>query len=97
MPPQRKLWEIRESKEFAKRRDALGDVKRIDEALRGFYWILARDPNSFPRISEAAQVRIAEIGPLLSDEGELQTCMILFRIEDEDGVELLWIQAYNIE
>jgi hypothetical protein len=97
MPQQRKLWEIRESKDFAKRRDALGNVKRIDEALRGFYWIIARDPNSFPAISEESRVRIAEIGPLLSDEGELISCMILYRIEDEDGLELLWIQAYNVE
>lgn len=85
--------EIKESKDFEKQKAALGDVRRLDEALSGFIWLVSRGPEEFPTIAPNSRVRIAEAGPLFSDEGTLQNYMILFRIESEDAVELLWIEV----
>lgn len=88
--------EVRESKDFEKQKARLGDIRRIDEALDGFIWLVSREPEEFPAISSDSRVRIAEVGPLLSSEDELQNYMILFRIEPDDGVELLWIEAITL-
>lgn len=88
--------EIRESQEFARCKAALGDIRRLDQALDGFIWEASRGPEEFPTIAPNSRVRIAEIGPLLSSEGQLQNYMILFRIEPDEGIELLWIELIEL-
>ena len=88
--------EVRESQDFTKCKKSLGDVRRLDEALGGFIWLASRGPEEFPLISSSSSLPIAEVGPMLSDKGELQNYMILFRIETDGGVELLWIEAIKL-
>jgi len=84
--------EVRESKDFEKCKGNLGDVRRLDEALEGFIWLVSRGPEEFPAINAKSRVQIAEVGPLLSSKGVLHNYMILFRVEGDGGIELLWIE-----
>ena len=69
-----------------------GSIRRLDEALEGFIWLVSRDTTAFPTIYPNSRVRIAEVGPLIGEDDELTNYMILFREEGENCVELLWIE-----
>ncbi len=88
--------EVRESSPFGRQKAKLGDIRRLDEALDGFVWMVCRGPEEFPSIHPDSRVRVAEVGPLKTTDGQLQNYMILFRIETDGGVELLWIESIKI-
>ena len=89
------LRAVCESSNFGKQKARLGDIRRLDDALDGFIWLASRGAEEFPLIAPDSIVRIAEVGPFTDDDGQLRVCMILFRIENDDAVELLWIEGHN--
>lgn len=84
------LRELIESTVFTAGLKALGDPKRIDDALRGVYWGLATRPDVYDIVKGFKEIRMLKLDPL----GGLPALRIWFRI-DKNGrqVHLEFIEA----
>jgi hypothetical protein len=81
---------LRESKNYSEQLAKIGDVCRLDDALSGVYWGIARSPSSFPSI--LGDIRIAKIRTLDSPDGPVDI-RIWFVEVSENEIELLAIHA----
>jgi hypothetical protein len=83
---------LRESAEFSAQCASLGGAYRIDQALEAIYWILERQPESYPVIPGLEKTRLVTTHRFVDSQGVLPKLRVYFRIESEDEVLLLWIE-----
>jgi hypothetical protein len=70
----------------------LGDLRRLDDALRGVAWALATKPAVYPEVANG--VRVLKTAPL----GGLPPFVVRFRIDDDrEEVELLHVEAMDFD
>lgn len=77
---------VREAKEFTEQLQSIGDIERLDDALRGVYWAVATNPEEFAGV--VGSVRLVKTIRI----GGVPALCIRFRVVDEDLVELLHVE-----
>lgn len=85
-------YALRESAEFSAQCEALGGAYRLDQALEGVYWVLARYPEAYSVVPGLKRTRIVTTHRFEDAQGVLPRLRVYFRIESEDEVCLLWIE-----
>jgi hypothetical protein len=79
-----------ESETYTEQLSKIGNVERLDEALSGIYWGIAKQPSDFPIIGGA--VRLAKIRTLETPNGAVDIRIWFTEISRKE-VELLAIHA----
>jgi hypothetical protein len=93
-----KLRTIVESLDYADQLRALGTITRIDEALRGVKWALARGAEAYPPLQRSGTLRMIKAEGMHKATNEPPYALVLyFIIRSEDEVELLWIEKQEVE
>jgi hypothetical protein len=82
-----KLWEIREEEAYRESKNKLRhSTKRLDEVLFGVMWVLARRPDSFPKIP-GLQLYVAK-----TDRFSTNPALYIWYTFDSKTVSLLLIE-----
>ncbi len=89
-------YSIRETDRYTSRCAALGDVRRIDEAVDGVVWKLGNNPEVFDLVAQSPPTYIAKIDPYSWQGGSIPRLAIWFQI-DGSVVWLLTIKRYPDE
>lgn len=91
-------WPIKrqvfETKAFTKQLEAIGEIKRLDEALAAIQLILTHNAEVFPVLKGYTKTRLAKTEAV----DEVPALNIWFQIEDEtDSVLLLYVEPLPVE
>ncbi len=81
-------WRVVESEEFTAQLQALGDIKRLDDRLRGLTVALWVEADNCPFVITGNRLRVATLPSFRSDEPPLT---IWFEIIDDMAL-LRWIE-----
>lgn len=85
----RTVWE---SAEFTKQCEVLGGAYRLDDALRGFNWILSTQPELYPVLPGLKTTRLVTTDSFIGLAGTSPRLRVYFRILNDNDVEMLWIE-----
>ena len=90
-------YEVYDSETFAgQRKLLLKTVPRLDEALKGLEWALARKPFIFDKIEQVNGLRLARLEALpIPNSNETNAARVYFRLLEGNRVELQWIEVFS--
>jgi hypothetical protein len=87
------LFTLRESDLYAWQLFKLGPTERMDDALSGLVWAIARLADDFPIVPGTERLRVAESTRFLHQDGTPLRVRIWFVVVWESEVELLSVEA----
>jgi hypothetical protein len=75
----------------------IGDIPRLDDALNGLTWTIARDPSVFDQISGINGIfRVAQSTPI-KENGNFFRFTIIFKEVSDELIELLYLEKVPCE
>ena len=88
-----RLRDVIEESTFAEQASKItADIRRFDDAMEGIQWALAREPDIFPVVHEASNLRIAKTVAW----GDLPSLRVFFTFDDNQ-TRLFWVEAIPLE
>lgn len=85
-------YALRESAEFSEQCEALGGAYRLDQALKGAYWILERHPEAYSVLPGLERTRLVTTHRFEDAQGVLPRLRVYFQIVGDEEVLLLWVE-----
>lgn len=91
------MREIIEEKQYTKQLIALGDIKRLDDALRALMWALAQRAENYPVVRGTKRLRVAKTDGYGGGTPRLKIWFYTDEHEGEEHVHLLFVELDPIE
>ena len=87
------LRTIVEEEVYVKELEKLGDCRRLDEALSGLYWGLAKNPGRFPAHPKNPWLQIAKSDGVVTADGHVIPPLRIFFSHTNTHVYLRWVDV----